>query len=125
MVGSSTMSGMPSCLLDLLVGDGDGPEVGDGRGHHDDVGGRRCAPARPAPSRRRSSTCTTLDAGGDGPVDRGDEGDLRRRAERGLFGDGVALLARRSVGDEPHRVDRLAGAAGGDEHAQAGRGRAG
>jgi hypothetical protein len=28
----------------------------------------------------------------------------------------VALLARRAVGDHPHRVERLLGAPGGDDH---------
>ena len=41
----------------------------------------------------------------------------RRRRD---LGDGVAHLPGRAVADEAHRVDRLAGAAGGDEHADAG-----
>ena len=52
-------------------------------------------------------------------VDRGDEGDLGAPG-RGLLGEGVALLARRPVADEADRVDRLAGAARGDQHRQPG-----
>ena len=38
LVGSSTTSGTPPAFLILRVGHVDGPEVGDGGGHHDDVG---------------------------------------------------------------------------------------
>ena len=48
---------------------------------------------------------------------RGHEHDVRA-ACRGRFGHGVALLARRAVGDEPHGVDRLSRAAGA-HHARA------
>ena len=41
-------------------------------------------------------------------------------APRGLVGQGVALLARRAVAHEAHRVDRLAGAAGRHHDVQAG-----
>ena len=62
----------------------------------------RCRPATTStPARRR-------------PVGGGDEGDVGA-AGGGLVGEGVALLARRAVADEAHRVDGLAGAARGDE----------
>ena len=37
-VGSSTISRHAVVLLELAVGGDAGPEVGDGGGHHDDVG---------------------------------------------------------------------------------------
>ena len=49
----------------------------------------------------------------------GDEADLGA-AGGSLLGEGVALLARRAVAEEADRVERLAGAARGDEHRQAG-----
>ena len=48
-----------------------------------------------------------------------DEGHLRPAVERGL-GDGDAHLARGSVADEADRIDRLGGAAGGDDDVPAG-----
>ncbi len=39
----------------------------------------------------------------------------------GLGGDGVALLARGAVGDDPHGVDGLPSAAGGDQDSHAGK----
>ena len=79
---------------------------------------------RASRARRRSisaavSTSTTSTPGGRRTVDGGDEGDLGAPGG-GLGGEGVTLLARRAVADEAHGVDRLAGAAGGDEHPQTG-----
>ena len=47
----------------------------------------------------------------DGPRDEGNVG--AKCGER--FGDGETLLARRAVGDHPHRVDRFVGRPGGDD----------
>ena len=76
---------------------------------------------RPA-SRPRSAPRRSRRRGGAGPPDGGDEGDVGAPAG-GHLGDRVALLARRAVGDDAHRVDRLPGAAGGDQHPHARRGR--
>ena len=105
-------------LLDLALGGDHRAEVGDGGGHDDDVGRRRRAPPSPPASARRSRR-RDVDAGGHGEVDGGDERDPRALG-RGLGGDRVALLAAAAVGDDPHRVDRLAGAAGGDDDVEAG-----
>ena len=68
------------------------------------------------PSRPRSRPRTTVDAGGR-PADWPWCTSVTwAPARRGLRRDGVALLARAAVADEADRVDRLAGAAGGDQH---------
>ena len=114
-VGSSTISGDAVVLLDLAVGRRAGPEVGHRGGHHDHVGrvGRGLEHGR-LPSRPRSRPRTTSTPAGAGRSTVVTSVTLAPR-RGGLGGDGVALLARRAVGDDPHRVDRLAGAAGGDE----------
>ena len=101
-------------LLELAVRRFLGPEVGDRGGHHDDVGRRRPGQHRVL-HLGRGLDRHDLDARRRGPADGGDEGDVGAPAGRDL-GDGVALLARRAVGDDAHRVDRLAGAARGDQH---------
>ena len=111
-------AGAPASFLILPAAGADGPEVGHGGRHHDHVGvavvvhGRLHLGGRldRDHGRRRAATArsTVVTRVTSAP------------ASGGLGGDGVALLARRAVGDEPHRVDRLAGAAGGDEHAQPG-----
>ena len=64
------------------------------------------------------STVDGRDPGGRRERDvRGDEGHLRA-APRRLLGERQAHPARRAVADEAHRVDRLARAAGRDQHAQ-------
>ena len=102
-------------LLDLARRGPRRPVVGHGRGHHDHVG-----PVGRARHRlvhlRRGLHRAAVDARGDRPIDGGHQRD-RGAAGRGLFGQGVALLARGAVGDEADGVDRLAGAAGGDDHA--------
>ena len=77
------------------------------------------ARARPAPSRPRSRPARPRRPAAPGRSTVVTSVTLAPRGG-GLVGEGVALLARRAVGDDPHRVDRLAGAAGGDEHAQPG-----
>ena len=89
---------------------------------------RRPSRSRPASDARRSTASSHLgrgldahdlrDPGRDRPVDGRDERDVRAPLRRGL-GDRVALLARRAVGDDPHRVDRFARAARGDEDPEA------
>ena len=65
------------------------------------------------------STGTQLGAGRRGQADRRDQRHLGTQRQR-LGGDGVALLAAAAVGDDPHGVDRLAGATGGDDDVQPG-----
>ena len=57
-------------------------------------------------------------AGASGVVDRGDERHPRARGGGGA-GDGKTLFARRAVGDDAHRVDRLVGRPGGDQQVPA------
>ena len=96
-----------------------GPEVGDGRGHQQHVGVGELRPAgvvelaprsrrRRTRSRRRAAA-TTFAA----------TTVTRRPAPRALGGQREAHPPRRAVADEAHGVDRLAGAARGDQHAQA------
>ena len=116
---SSTVQGSP--LFGALAGDRvRGPVVGDrGREQRDvDVGERERGVEHRLGGRRRDR----LDAGGrrDGEV-RGEQDDLRAAPAR-LLGERDAHPARRAVADEAGRVERLARAAGGDEHALARRG---
>ena len=109
-VGSRMISGTPSRFFSLPSAGAFGSEVGDGGGHHDDVGvigeavdgclhlGGRLDVLDHDPGRRREV---------DGRNER-----HRRTARRRLGGDGVALLAGTAVGDHADRVDRFAGAAG-------------
>ena len=114
IVGSSTTSGTPSAFLILSVGHRHGAEVGHGGRHDHDVGLGGPVRAPPPPSRRPSRPARPRRRRRHGQVGGGDERD-RGAPGRGLVGHGVALLARRAVAEEAHRVDRLAGAAGGDE----------
>ena len=82
----------------------------------------RLPPCRP-PSPRRPASTAPADVGRQGERRRGDQRHRRPAAGRRL-GQGVALLARRAVGDEAHRVERLAGAPGADHHPRARAGRA-
>ena len=121
-VGSSTISGTPVGLLDLA-----GRPGRPGRKSAtaaaitttSAAGGR--GPARPAPSRPRSRPGPPRRRPATGRSTVVTRVTLAPRGA-GLLGEGVALLARGAVGDEAHRVDRLAGAAGGDQHVQPGRG---
>ena len=117
VVGSSTSSGTPSAFLSFSVGRRLGPEVGHRRGHDDDVG--VVVRAHRRLHLGRGLDPHHLDARPDRAGRGGDERDVGPPGG-GLLGQGVALLARRAVADEAHRVDRLAGAAGGDEDAHAG-----
>ena len=95
-------------------------EVGDRRGHHDHVGvvgrlehrpraaPRRCRPGRPR--RRPGRAASTLAA----------TSVTRRAAGGGDRGERVALPPGGAVAEEAHRVERLAGAAGGDDDVPAG-----
>ena len=65
-VGSSTISGGPSCFFSLPAGRGLGPEVGDGGGHHDDVGGGVAAPSRASISAAVSTARRSTPAGSGG-----------------------------------------------------------
>ena len=68
---------------------------------------------------RAVSTCTTCHARRIGQIHRpADQRHLGAGARR-RRGNGVALLAGRAVGDIAHRIDRLVGRAGGDQHALA------
>jgi hypothetical protein len=51
----------------------------------------------------------------------GDQTHIRAQPRQRL-GDGIALLAGRMIGDEAHRIERLARRAGGDHGAEAGEG---
>ena len=66
------------------------------------------------------STGTTVAPGGKGDLDVGGDDRHPRAAIEGGLGDRRAHLAGRAVADEAHRVDRLAGAAGGDDDVAAG-----
>ncbi len=106
-------------LLDLAVADADAAGSRRGRGHDDDVGavgGLLAPPTAARGSSRRARRRTPSGTGSDtlaatrvtfGPA-------LGRRAR-----DGHALLAGRAVAEVAHRVERLAGAAGGDDDAAA------
>ena len=98
--------------------------------------GRRCASPRPrrrtratsagsarstaASISRALSTLTTLHAWRVGNVHRPRHQRHLGAGRCGGRGDGVALLAGRAVGDVAHRIDRLVGRPGGDQHAPAG-----
>ena len=92
-----------------------GPEVGDGGGHHQNVGVGRVLGHRVAKLGGRTDV-HHLDPGRVGQA-RGVAGDQRHlgTALGGHPGHRVALLAGTAVADEAHRVDRLAGAARGDQ----------
>ena len=105
--------------VDLLPGGRLGAEVGRGRGHHQDVGRVELA----APS-------AVGELGGGLDVDPPHAGRRRQRdvggdqghlgaAPGGALGERQPHPAAGAVADEADRVDRLAGAAGGDQHPQA------
>ena len=94
------------------------PVVGDGGREQRDVERRRArAPRRASPRRSASGSISTPGGACDGEV-RGEQDDLRPAPPR-LLGERDAHPARRAVAEEAHRVERLARAAGGDEHAPA------
>ncbi len=80
------------------------------------------ARARPRSISAAVSTRTTVDAGRRRPAASWSPGPRRRPAPAAASASGVALLARRPVGDEADRVDRLAGPAGADHHPSSRRG---
>ena len=106
-------------LVQLGSGDHLGTEVGHRRGHDHHVG--RVGPWR---STARSMSAAVSTRSTATPASTGwalvvtSTTSAPRRA--GGVGHGVALLSRRSVGDEPHRVDRFTGAAGRHHHPDAG-----
>ncbi len=96
-----------------------GAEVGRRGGHQQHVRPRRTRsppPRRARPRSRRRSPRTPPGVGSDDVG--GDQGDLGPAPGRGL-GQREPHAAAGAVADEAHRVDRLAGAAGGDQDAQA------
>ena len=106
-------------LLDLGVADRGRPEVGRGGGHHHGVGGGRRADDRVA-QLAGGLDPDHLDAGRVGQRHVGaDQGDLGA-AGGGRAGERVALPPRGAVAEEAHRVEVLAGAAGGDHDVAAG-----
>ncbi len=68
---------------------------------------------------RAVSTLHDIDAGRIGQVHRPAHQRHLGAGARRRRGNGVALLAGRAVGDIAHRIDRLVGRAGGDQHALA------
>ena len=90
-----------------------GPEVGHRGGHDHDVGVVGACSSMAASISAAVSTRTTSTPAGAGRSRRGHQDDVGAPVGGGL-GHGVALLARRAVGDEADRVDRLAGPAGAD-----------
>ena len=105
-------------LVQLVVGRRLGPEVGDRGGHDHHVG--VAGPGQDGGLHLRGGLDPhDLDAGRRRPVGGGDQRD-RGAPGRGLGGQRLALLARRAVAEEAHGVDRLAGAAGGDQDGAAG-----
>ena len=101
-------------LLELVIGRIDRTEVGHRRRHHDDVAGRG-EPLELGLHLGRGLDTHDLDADRRRPVDRRHERHLRTAARR-FLGDRVSLLAAAAVGDDAHGVDRLARAAGADDH---------
>ena len=96
-----------------------GPEVGRGGGHHQDVAWSRTRAPSAAVSSAAVSTSTRRTPGRRGKRDvGGDQGHLGAPPGRSL-GEGQAHAAAGAVADEANGVDRLAGTAGGDQHAQA------
>ena len=112
---SIAVAALPAPFLILLVGHVGGPEVGDRGGHHHRVGVGRVLGHRVAQLRGRTDV-HDVDAGRvdeAGGVAR-DQGHLGA-ALGGHPGERVALLARDAVAEEAHRVERLPGAARGDD----------
>ena len=108
---------LPRRLLDLLfAGIGDAP-IGDRGGKDRDIGGQRALDGRQHVA--RAFDMHRVHAGRIGNVDRpADQRHLGAGCCRRCC-DGVALLAGGAVGDIAHRIDRLVGRAGGDQHALA------
>ena len=107
-VGTISKLGGPDDFLILWPAAAARPVVGDGSGHHDCTGTGGCGKDRPShlfgvstsqprPQRRRQ-------------VAGGHEHHVGTTCDE-LLGDRVALFARATVADVPHRVDRLAGPA--------------
>ena len=106
-------------LVQLGLGGHLGAEVGHRGGHDHHVGRRRPWPAWPPPSPPPSPPVDDH-PGGDRLARWWSPAPPRAPPTGGGVGQGVALLPRRAVGDEPHRIDRLAGAPGRDHHPHAG-----
>ncbi len=116
-VGTRRISGTPSALWSFVGRDDGRAVVGDG-GRHDDEVGRVGSREHGLGHLGGGLDLDHLDAGGDRQVGRGHEGDLGAELG-GDLGQGVALPPRGAVREVADRVDRLAGAPGGDEHAPA------
>src|SRR6476660_4687412 len=95
-----------------------GPAVGDSRGHPDDVGLRRARESLPLEVGRRGRL-DELDSGRRGHGEVGGEQGHLGTAPVCLGRDRDSHSPRGAVADEADRVDRLAGAARGDEDALA------
>ena len=124
---SATAAGLAGGLLDLGVAAGGGPEVGDGGGHDDRVGVGRRRRARPRAARAAVPTRTTLTPAGSGSATLAATSVTSAPRAAAVAGQRVALPAGGAVAEEAHRVEGLAGAAGGDDDVppgQVARGRA-
>ncbi len=118
-VGSRTTSGTPAAFLSFWSATCDRPEVGDGGGHHDDVG---TPSARPSTASAISAAVSTRTTSTPAATGRSTVVTSVTLAPRAAASSAMAwpCLPERAVGDEADRVDRLAGAAGGDEDLEAG-----
>ena len=116
---STSGSGSADPFLILWRGERGGAEVGHRGGHHDGVGSLRRGQHRLAQLTADPARTTCTAAGSPSSALRGDERH-RGAALAATSGERVALPARRAVAEEADRVERLAGAAGGDHHVPAG-----
>ena len=112
---SAIGSGSAVGLLDLASAGGGRPEVGDRRGHHDRVGVGRRGRARRRAAAARSPTRTTLTPAGSGSATLAATSVTSAPRATAVRRQRVALPAAGPVAQEAHRVERLAGAAGGDD----------
>ena len=109
---------LPAGLLELVRSGVRGAKVGDGRGHQQDVGGRRTPRAWRPRARRRSRPRSCARPAGGSSATLAATSVTSAPAPQRLRGEGQPHAARGAVADVAHGVDRLAGAPGGHEHAQ-------
>ena len=106
-------------LRDLVVRGRGRAEVGHGRGHQQHVGGGELRARRGLELARRSRPSTHAHAGRRWSATLAATSVTSAPRRGCLGGQREAHAPRRAVADVAHRVDRLARAAGGHEHAQA------